>query len=179
MVAMQPMVGGSSPKSAGFGAADLVWEQGQETALRGYRAGDVRLAARHWRRALAVAQEHFAPDDPRLAASLTNYGLLLRRQGQHFQAGRHFRDALDVWDRAWRWISLMTPPGQPDVCYDDATQAEFRALVELGRAATLMIEARGELPRGRLERWLAECPKRGGDLRKLLAAVFLIASQPA
>lgn len=161
-----------------FDAVDLAWEQEQESAARAFLAGAGGTAARHWLRALAIAHEQFDGFDPRLATSLTNCGLVRRRAGDRYQSDRHFREALLVWDGGWRWIALMSPPGCPDRCYDEAAQAQFKALLEQGRAITAAIERYDRLPAWGLGRWLVERPSRPCDLRKLLAAVFLIASRP-
>ena len=160
-----------------FDAIDLAWEQEQESAARMFLGGASETAARHWQRALAIAREHFDGFDPRLATSLTNCGRVCRRAGDRYQSDRYFREALLVWDGGWRWIALMSPPGQPDRCYDEAAQAQFNALLERGRALTAAIERDDRLPSWGLARWLVERPSRPCDLRKLLAAVLLIASR--
>lgn len=160
-----------------FSGIDLAWEQVQEGGLRACGAGRASLAAEHWQRGLAIAHGRFDPDDPRLATSLTNAGLMLRRRGDFHQAGRHFRNAGVVWDRALRWVRLMTPPGGTDGGYDEAAMARFEALIAQGKAASLAIESLGTLPPWGLDGWRSVQPRRGSDLRKLLAAVFLIASR--
>lgn len=159
-----------------FSGIDLAWEQVHEGGLRAFGAGRASLAAEHWQRGLTIAQGRLGPDDPRLATSLTNVGLVLRRRGDFHQASRHFRDAGVVWDRAVRWVRLMTPPGDMDGGYDEAAMARFEHLIGEGKAASLAIESLGALPPWGLDGWLSVRPRRGSDLRKLLAAVFLIAS---
>ena len=97
-----------TPASAAGFAADLAWERAQEQAAIAYRAGDPITPTRLWAAALDIAEKHFGPGDPRLASSLTNNGLVLRRRRQDHQAKRMFQDALDVWDASWRWIHLRT-----------------------------------------------------------------------
>lgn len=172
------VVSASRPLPTGrFSGTDLAWEQVQEGGLRAFGAGRDSLAAEHWQRGLAIAHGRFGPDDPRLATSLTNAALMLRRRGDFQQAGRHFRNAGVVWDRAIRWVRLMTPPGGTDGGYDEAAMARFEALIAQGKAASLAIESLGTLPPWGLDGWRSVRPRRGSDLRKLLAAVFLIASR--
>jgi tetratricopeptide (TPR) repeat protein len=173
--------------AAGFSAADFAWERYQEHAALAYRAGDVAAAARAWEQALAIAEQQFARGDPRLAASLTNQALVMRRRGQVYQAQRLFEEAFAVWQDSWRWIYLMTPGRQTSrqkaqsdrlATYDDAARAWFTALAERGCAATAMLERFDQLPKDSLAEWLELKPRGLSDLRKLLAAVLLIAPKP-
>jgi hypothetical protein len=190
---VQPIAGGSAGDHAGtaaasFAAADLAWERCQEQAALAYRAGEVVTASRLWAEALAIANQHFGRGDPRLAASLTNQALVMRRRRDDFMARRLFEDAFVVWADSWRWILLMTP-GHPARApqsahsdqleiYDATARAYFTALAERGQAATERLERYDELPREGLAEWLELKPKRLSDLRKLLAAVLLIAPDP-
>jgi len=174
----QAVVSGSQAVSTGrFSATDFAWEQVQESGLRAFGAGGEAVAAKHWQRGLVIARGHFDPADPRLATSLTNVGLVLRRRGESHPASRHFRDAGVVWDRAVRWVRLMIPPDRAHDSYDAAAIARFEELLAQGRAATLAIESGGTLPPWGLDGWLSVRPRRASDLRKLLSAVFLIASR--
>ena len=177
-----------SPNAAdatGF-AADVAWERSQEQAAIAYRAGDPITPPRLWGAALDVAQRHFAPGDPRLASSLTNNALAMRRRRLDYQAKRLFQDALDVWDASWRWVHLMTPArgaggahgsDHLDV-YDHDARAWFNALARQGRAATMVLESHDRLPGSGLDEWFELKPKRMSDLRRLLGAVLLIAPRP-
>jgi hypothetical protein len=175
--------------AAGFAAADLAWERAQEQAALAFRAGDTAAAARLWEQTLAIAEPHFGRGDPRRAASLTNQALVMRRRRQDYQAKRLFEDALAVWGDSWRWIHLMTPrpagawqrlehSDQLEV-YDPAARSAFSALAERGRLATERLERYDELPAGGLAAWFDLRPRRLTDLRKLLAAVLLIAPKSA
>ena len=93
-------------------AADLAWERFQEQAAIAFRAGDPINPPRLWAAALDIAERHFGRGDPRLASSLTNQALAIRRRRLDYQAQKLFREALDVWDDSWRWIHLMTS-GRP------------------------------------------------------------------
>jgi hypothetical protein len=167
-------------------AADLAWERSQEQAAIAFRAGDPINPPRLWATALDIAEKQFGRGDPRLASSLTNQALAMRRRREDYQAQKLFREALDVWDDSWRWIHLMTS-GRPgnrarrsdhlDVYGRDA-RAWFNALARQGRAATVALERHDEpLARG-LDEWFALKPSRMGDLRRLLGAVLLIAPKP-
>ena len=143
-------------------------------------------ASRLWAEALTIAEKHFGRGDPRLAASLTNQALVMRRRRDDFQAKRLFEDALAVWADSWRWILLMTPThpavrsAQSDQLeiYDPTARAYFSALAERGQAATERLERYDRLPEEGLAEWLELKPRRLSDLRKLLAAVLLIAPDP-
>jgi hypothetical protein len=175
--------------ATGFAAADLAWERCQEQAALTFRAGDAATPSRLWEQALAIAGPHFGRGDPRRAASLTNCALVMRRRRQDYQAKRLFEEALTVWDDSWRWIHLMIPPlagpsprrGHSDQLeiYDPATRGAFAALAGRGRAATARLERYDELPAGGLATWLELKPRQMTDLRKLLAAVLLIAPKRA
>jgi len=174
--------------AGGFSAADLAWERCQEQAALAYRAGDAASAARLWQQALTIAEQHFGRGDPRLAASLTNQALVMRRLRQDYQAKRLFEDALLAWSETWRWIYLMTP--RPAVAaervsqsnqlaiYDAAARRAFTRLAERGRDATARLERYDVLPEGGLAEWFEIKPRRLTDLRKLLAAVLLLAPKP-
>ena len=87
MAIVQPTAAGAGTQGrgaveAGFSAADLAWESCQERAALAYRAGDVATAARLWEQGLAIACKHFGRGDPRLASSLTNQALVMRRRRQ-------------------------------------------------------------------------------------------------
>jgi hypothetical protein len=173
------------PVAVGFAAADLAWERCEEQAALAFRAGDAATPARLWEQALAIAEQHFGRGDPRCAASLTNCALVMRRQRQDYQAKRLFEEALVVWDDSWRWIHLMTPRpagatrwlrhGERLDVYRPAARTAFAALAERGRAATARLERCDQLPAGGLAAWFELKPRQMNDLRKLLAAVLLIA----
>lgn len=159
---------------------DLVWEQCQEQAGLTYRNGEILASPRLWARAFEIADRRFARGDPRLAASLTNQALMQRRRGRALQAKWMFARALEVWDQSWRWVSVMVPPRMPNAAagYDRKARARFEALIERGREATAALERYDILPENRLDLWFELRPHHLTDLRKLLGAVLLIASDP-
>lgn len=151
---------------------DLAWEWLQEQAIQAFLRGDGHLPARNWRRALEIA-ETFAPNDPRLAASLTNHAYRVQQSQGQQQALRWIEQALEAWDQGWRWVRRMEPPAG-EAPYDEAARARFMALLRQGRAASQAI-ARFEpvAPHG-LARFRELRPQRMTDLRGLLGAVLLI-----
>jgi hypothetical protein len=176
---------GGRALALGLCAADLVWERLQEQAALAYRAGDALSAARAWEQTLAIAREHFGRGDPRLAASLTNQALVMRRRRQEWQAKQMFEEAFTVWAESWRWIHLMTPSRRATPqrerleVYEPAARACFTALADRGCAATAWLERHDELLDDGLADWFAIKPRRFSDLRRLLAAVLLIAPKRA
>jgi hypothetical protein len=172
-----------------FAAADLNWERCQEQAALAYLGRDPAAATEFWARGLAIAERHFSRGDPRLAASLTNHALVMRRQRLDYQAQRAFDRALTTWDDAWRWVLLMTPPhaipARADgaatdhlAIYDREARGSFSALIRRGRGRTARLERHDELPVGGLDEWFEIKPRGMTDLRKLLGAVLLIAPNP-
>jgi hypothetical protein len=164
-----------------WSGADILWEISQEQAALALRAGGVAAATEHWARALEIADRYFERGDPRLAASLTNQAVVLRRRRQVHQASRLFTQAQDVWDDGWRWIELMSCPPQAGAAqagYDRASRAAFTALLAKGRAATATLAAFNRLPADLTGSWFEFRPHGFTDLRKLLAAVLLIVPVP-
>lgn len=167
-------------------AADLAWERYQEQAAIAFRAGDPINPPRLWAAALDIAEKHFGRGDPRLASSLTNQALAMRRRRLDYQAQKLFREALDVWDDSWRWIHLMTSGRPSDAArrsdqldvYSRDARAWFNALARQGRTATMALERYDEPPTRGLDEWFALKPSRMSDLRRLLGAVLLIAPKP-
>ncbi|MDH3691136.1 MAG: tetratricopeptide repeat protein, partial [Gammaproteobacteria bacterium] len=75
---------------SGWSNAELIWEQIQESAAQCNQAGDTQEAAEMWVGALEVAEQYFAPNDLRLATSISNRALALRRDGDLDTAKRLF-----------------------------------------------------------------------------------------
>ena len=172
-----------SAASATEFAADVAWERAQEQAAIAYRAGDPITPTRLWAAALDIADKRFGRGDPRLASSLTNNALVMRRRRQDYQAKKMLHDALEAWDDSWRWIHLMTPDRPSNGArrsdhldiYGPDARAWFNALARQGRAATMALERYDRLPASGLDEWFEIKPKRMSDVRKLLGAVLLIA----
>jgi len=169
-----------APGSTTWSEHDLLWERDQEQAAAAFLAGDPVLPPRLWGHAFHIAERHFGRGDPRLACSLTNQALVHRRQGDIHRAQLLFDWALETWDHSWRWLAMMTParPDQGVAIYGAEAQATFRQLIARGRAATAALERREELPANGFEPWQTLRPRQLCDLRKLLAAVLLMAPRP-
>ena len=176
--------------AAGWRDSDLAWERLQEAAFESHASGDRDAAGQRWGEALRLARAAFADNDPRLAASLTNQALSVRRRGNAALADELLSEALLVWDRAASWIEAMQPERRSRSStfhlrleakhkggYEQFSQERYRALAAEGRAATAAYkdgEAAGNADDGSA-RWQKERPAGFTDGRKLLAAVRLIA----
>jgi hypothetical protein len=77
-------------------AADPAWARCQERAAEAFVPGDGDAPHHPWARALQIAEERFARCDPKLATSLVDQALVLRRLGQDHQARQIFDDALQA-----------------------------------------------------------------------------------
>lgn len=173
---------------AGWSDAELTWEQIQETAAEALLAGDWQQAGSLWAVGLDLARATFEACDPRLATSLANKAVALRHDGKAAAAEKLFDEALAVWACSGPWVLALAPerrarsstyhlrlesryPGG----YDQHARARHGALAEEGRAAVEALRAGREFPRGALARWRGERPAGYVDVRKLLAAVLLLA----
>ena len=175
---------------AGWRESDLVWERLQESAGERNAAGDLEGVAALWAKALRLAREEFADNDPRLAASLTNHALALRRAGNGDAARALFDEALLVWDSSAPWVAALAPerrarsstfhlrletkhPGG----YARHSRERTAALAAEGRAALMALRGGGEAPGHNLFRWEKDRPDGFTDARKFMAAALLIAAR--
>jgi len=175
---------------AGWKPEEYLWEHKQEQAAQSVSDGDDANASKLWAEALALARETFSEIDPRLATSLANHARALKRKGK--DASALLEEALRVWDSSEAWVSSLRPerrsrsslyhfrletryPGQ----YDRFSKERYLALASEGRAAVHAnwsgTPTSKENAQERLARWHSERPAGFNDLRKLLAAVFLVA----
>lgn len=165
---------------ANQGNVDATWERVQERALKAFRGGDQAAAINGWTKAFDIAKQRFTRGDPRLAASYTNQAFALIRQNQLHRATLLLADAVRCWEDSWRWVPLMQPlpaDGQREENrFDEATQQEFYDFIKKGQAITETLAAERKLPLGGLEDWERHQPPTMCDVRKLVAAVFLMAS---
>ena len=176
---------------AGWSEEELTWEQVQESAAEALLAGDWRQAGSLWTVGLDIARVTFEASDPRLAASLANKAVAARHSGKQAAAAL-FDEALAVWACSGPWVLALAPerrarsstfhlrlerrhPGG----YDRQARARYTALADEGNAATKALKTGDRSPRGSLERWRRERPAGYVDVRKLLAAVLLLADPPA
>ena len=174
---------------AGWTNAEVIWEQIQEAAAEGERAGDHAEALELWRGALDLAREHLRPDDLRVAASLVSVAVGERHFGDAVTSQRMFEEALALWDTGDGWVESLKPatlarsstfhmrlqakhPGG----YDRFPRERYRALAGEGRA--ILAARRDGRPdeSDRLDRWRRERPDGFSDWRKLLGAVLLVAA---
>jgi len=168
---------------------DLAWEGLQERAARLEASGRHAAAAEPWAEALRLAREHFAADDPRLAASLANQAVAARDSGRDDIASRLFDEALRLWDSSGPWVAALRPRRQARSstfhlrleakhpgAYGAGARERFRALAAEGRAAVVALRDGRHNDTDRPARWERERPADFIGARKLLAAVLLIAS---
>jgi hypothetical protein len=175
---------------SGWSEEELTWEQIQETAAEALLAGDWRQAGALWAFALDLARVSFEASDPRLATSLANKAVAVRRDGKEAAASDLFDEALAVWACSGPWVLALAPerrarsstfhlrlearhPGGND----RHARARYTALAEEGRGAAQALKDGGQAPRGALARWRKERPAGYVDARKLLAAVLLLADR--
>ena len=152
---------------------DVAWERLQEQAIEAFLRGDGELPARNWLRALEIAEAAFAPNDPRLAASLTNQAYRVQQTRGQQLALRWFDRAFEAWDDSWRWVRRMEPPAGEHP-YDEAARGRFMALLRQGRTATEAIARFQPVVPDGMARFRALRPRRMTALRALLGAVLLI-----
>lgn len=177
---------------AGWSEEELTWEQVQESAAEALLSGDWRQAGSFWTVGLDIARATFEASDPRLATSLANKAVAVRRSGKAAAAGALFDEALTVWACSGPWVLALAPehrargtafhlrlerrdPGG----HHRLARARYTALAEEGHAAAKALKTGDRAPRGTLERWRQERPAGYVDVRKLLAAVLLLADPPA
>lgn len=154
-------------------SADATWERVSLAGARAMVDGRADLALAPFAAASRLAGQSFAPDDPRVAAALTNVARAGRLLGDP-AAEAGFELAVLAWVRAQGWPqrtrigdAVLSPP-------------QCRRLVEEGRRYSLALANRRPLlmpcglARWQAGRWLDETPR-----RKLLAAVFLSTFQLA
>jgi len=174
---------------AGWTEADLEWERLASATLQAMTAGDSAEAQRRAGAALGLAREHFAGDDPRLAASLANFAAALGPGDARGTA--LLAEAERIWASCGPWIDAMTAPRSARSSlfhlrmealhrdtYRERWAVKWRALAEEGRRGVAGL-ARGDVATTtgeRLGRWQRECPALLNDSRKLLAAVILTAA---
>lgn len=178
--------------AAGWRPDELEWERLQEEALEHAAKGHDEKAKPLWARALHIARDELALDDPRLATSLANHAGALRRAGDTALADELLDEAVLTWSRAKDWIEALAPeqrarsstfhlrlarknPGS----FEKIDKSRHAIMGILGHKALAALKA-GEPPDATdleesLEGWRRQKPRGFTDGRKLIAAVLLMA----
>lgn len=174
---------------AGWSDDDLSWEWRCEQAAEADLASDHEGAAAHWAAALRLARRHFSEADPRLATSMCNHAVGLRRAGEKDAAAWLFQAGVNAWNAAPLWVGAMRLDRlagssifhlrlerRHAELYARQQRGEWLALARAGHAdAAALADGRATGGRHRLERWRALRPQGYTDSRKLMAAAWLLA----
>ena len=176
--------------AAGWREADLDWERAAERAAEAAASGDLLRAKEEAGRALQLARAAFETGDPRLGTSLANFGLCLSLSGDANLLPL-YREALEVWRRADRWIAKMDAPRvarsslfhmRMEILHRDIYRARWQERWEqMAAEATSRVEAVNGAAQAlpldaadHLARWRRERPAMLNDTRKLMAAAYLL-----
>jgi len=173
---------------AGWTEAELSWEALQESAAALAAQGRHDEAAPLWGKALFLARTHFSRDDPRLATSLANHAVALRRAGNDGIARDLFAEALKIWDASAPWIDRLRVESQARSSlfhlrlearhrgvYAKTARARLHRFAAEARAAVAALAEGAPPPATGFSRWKGEKPPTYSDSRKLLAAALLVA----
>ena len=189
----QPGFGAADPRlllERDWDEADFHWERLSEAALGCWLAGEHETAAKGWSEALLLARQSFAPDDPRLAASLTAVACTRLANGERALAEKLLREALLIWDRASGGGTATGPHMAGERRsrssmyhfslesrfaggYDRHVEARHAALLATGRNGSLAW-LQGRVWPLRLAAWRKERPEGLTFSRKLMAAAYLL-----
>jgi len=176
--------------AAGWSEADLAWEAAAERAAEAAAAADHVRAKEAAGRALQIARAEFEAIDPRLGTGLANYGLCLALAGEGDGTATLLREALEVWRGTGPWIARMDAPRMArsslfhmrmEARHRDTYRARWqerwreiaadaKARLEALNAADAPCAAAAEA----LALWRRERPAMLNDIRKLMAAAFLL-----
>lgn len=174
--------------AAGWARAELDWEQHTEAFAAALAAEDMQAARAESGRALFLAREAMAGDDPRLGTALANRGFFLFADGDAGAPGL-MEEAAGVWSRTGDWIGAMTAPrvarsslfhmrmeAKHRETYEERWRIKWVELAEEARAL-LALPPRTPDPAKAAEalsRWRRERPAMLNDTRKLMAATLLL-----
>jgi hypothetical protein len=176
--------------AAGWSEADLAWEAAAERAAEAAAAADHVRAKEAAGRALQIARAEFEAIDPRLGTGLANYGLCLALAGEGDGTATLLREALEVWRGTGPWSVRMDAPRMArsslfhmrmEARHRDTYRARWqerwreiaadaKARLEALNAADAPCAAAAEA----LALWRRERPAMLNDIRKLMAAAFLL-----
>lgn len=172
-------------------AADAAWERLQAEAAALAAADDHAAAGARAADALRLARAEFDPDDPRLATSLVNLAMTLRRRGDRV-ADQLLVEALRVLDQAPGWLDRQQFARRArSSMFHLRLEAKHRGEYEANlrrRAETMLAEGRAasaalaagapdQVPGPAACEALGRAPP--GAMRKVLAAVQLLATARA
>lgn len=174
--------------SAGWAQSEMDWEQRTEAFAAALVAGDMEAARAESGRALFLAREAMATDDPRLGTALANRGFFLFADGDGGAPGL-MSESAEVWSRTGAWINAMTAPrvarsslfhmrmeAKHRETYEERWRIKWVELAEEARAL-LALPLRTPDPAKAAEalaRWRRERPAMLNDTRKLMAATLLL-----
>lgn len=173
--------------AAGWRRFDLRWERLQEKGNEAYLTGDIKDAARAWRRAAWIARFTFPSNDPRRVPTLANLALIDRAQGREARARRRYRAAAKQWGQVDGFIETMTIARRARSSlfhlrmealhwdtYTDNARTRFRIFAEETTQALAALEQDKPVECRLFERWRGEKPSVFDDTRKFLAAALII-----
>ena len=176
--------------AAGWTEADLAWEEAAEASAEALAANDLLRAKEESAKALRIAREHFASNDPRLGTSLANYGICLAASGGA-GAAPLLSEAREIWWGTGPWIARMDAPRMArsslfHLRMEARHRTTYRARwqerwTEIAAGTRRGLEAAGvsapitpETAAAALAHWRRERPAMLNDTRKLMAAAFLL-----
>ena len=179
-------------RAAGWGESDLAWEFGMAQAAESAESGDERAAKESRLQCLALARKRFAPDDPRLGASLASVVFArMRCNGRADSSDPTDAPALAesrrIWAQSPGWIDRMRPEqmarssvhhlrmeAKHRRAYQAVARRRLQDFAAEARAAVERLADGGEVTVGSPQQWRAERPPVFGDSRKILAACLLM-----
>lgn len=174
--------------AAGWARAELDWEERTEAFAQALADTDKESARSESGRAVFLAREAFASDDPRLGTSLANRAFLLFAEGDD-TAPDLMSEGAEVWGRTNEWIAAMSAPRvarsslfhmrmeeRHRKTYEQRWRIKWLEFAEEARAV-LALPPKGPDPTAAsqaLARWRRERPAMLNDTRKLMAARLLL-----
>lgn len=174
--------------AAGWARAELDWEQHTEAFAEALAREDREAARSESGRAVFLAREALASDDPRLGTALANRGFLLFAEGEE-AAAELMSEAAAVWGRTGDWIAAMTAPRvarsslfhmRMETRHRDTYEQRWRIKwLEFAEEARAALALPPKMPNpaaagAALARWRRERPAMLNDTRKLMAARLLL-----
>ena len=175
-------------RAAGWGRAELIWEQLQDRANHALSAGDHAAAVRGFRWAWWLALLAFSRADPRYATSLANAAAADRIVGAEARARRRYAEALQLWTQVPAQIGAVdiAPRVRSSLfhlrmearhmqTYEATRRLRLTAFVNETAETLAALESGRPPPHRHHARWAGERPPVFDGSRRLLAACLLIA----